>query len=313
MYKKVFNPIGMTSTHITPDISSITKNYAVSYGVKVQNNTIGPLEMGCNSINSINGIAPAGQIVSNVMDLSLYAMTLLNDGVVPSSGHRVVSTENLQELWKSRIDTKGGIPGLTNDVHYGLGWEIDKVTDKNHSFEVYCHGGFLPAWLSWIQVVPDSNVGLAILTNNWSGRYLAMEMGQELLKLVYGEDLKFDVDVNKYYQNTIQKLIADQGPLPSSYQVERDDVAPIIGNYHGGWTVEVDKKNYLVLYKTGWIYYLFPTQAGPVVKGKNQFVIWASNHNGYLKGKENKVDFYIDSVWGVTMTSAMGEVKRWAA
>ncbi len=80
-----------------------------------------------------------------------------------------------------------------------------------------------------------------------------------------------------------------------------------------GWTVEVDKKNYLVLYKTGWIYYLFPTQAGPVVKGKNQFVIWASNHNGYLKGKENKVDFYIDSVWGVTMTSAMGEVKRWAA
>jgi hypothetical protein len=269
--------------------------------------------MSGTSINNINGIAPAGQIVSNTIDLSLYARMLLNFGIAPITGDRVVSTKNLLELWKPRIDTKGAIPGLTNDVDYGLGWEIDKITYKDHSFEVYCHGGFLPSWLSWIQVVPDSNVGLVILTNNASGRYLALEMGQELLKLVYGEDLTFDVDLNYYYLQSIKDALEGQGSPPASYTVERDHVAPILGNYQGGWTVELDKNNYLVMNKTGWTYYLYPSQAGPIPKGKNEFIIWASNDSNSLYKNENQVNFYINSAWEVTMISEMGEVNRWAA
>ena len=190
MRKHIFAPIGMTKTCITPICSSISDNYAASYGLDTSNGQASQMKEAPISISNVSGIAPSGQVVSNVIDLSLYARMLLNSGIAPNSEYRVVSTQNLQELWKPRIDTKGGIPGLTNDIDYGLGWEIDEITYNGHKFEVYCHGGFLPAWLSWIQVVPDSNVGLVILTNNAFGRYLALEMGQELLKLVYGEDLK---------------------------------------------------------------------------------------------------------------------------
>lgn len=312
MYKKVFHPIGMKSTYITSDLSCISDNYAVSYGLQCQNGELKPLELAATSVNNINGLAPAGQIVSNAKDLSLYARMLLNSGIAPNSEHRVVSTQNLQELWKPRIDTKGAIPGLINEVHYGLGWEIQEITYNSDKFKVYCHGGFLPAWLSWIQVVPDSNVGLVILTNNAFGRYLALEMGQELLKLVYGEDLKFNVDVYYYYQKAISDVIEGQGSPPDSYTVERDNVAPILGNYQGGWTVEIDNNNYLLVSKTGWIYYIYPSQAGSISKGKNQFIVWASNDSESLDKNTNQFEFYIDSVWGVTMISGMGEVKRWA-
>lgn len=313
MYKKVFHPIGMKNTYITSDLSCVSHNYAVSYGLQCQNETLKPLTEAATSVNNINGLAPAGQIVSNAKDLSLYARMLLNSGIAPNSGHRVVSTKNLQELWNPRINTKGGIPGLTNDIDYGLGWEIDEITYNGHKFEVYCHGGFLPAWLSWIQVVPDSNVGLVILTNNAFGRYLALEMGQELLQLVYGEDLKFDVNVDHYYREAIRDAIEGQGSHPASYKVKREDVAPILGNYQGGWTVEIDSHNHLLVSKTGWIYYLFPSQAGSISQGKNEFIVWASNDSQSLEKNKNRVEFYIDSVWGVTMISGMGEVKRWAA
>lgn len=312
MYQKVFHPIGMRSTYITSDLSCISNNYALSYGLLCEKKELRPLQKAATSINNINGLAPAGQIVSNAKDLSLYARMLLKSGIAPDSEYRVVSTQSLQELWKPRINTKGAIPGLTNDLDYGLGWEIDEITYNDNKFKVYCHGGFLPAWLSWIQVVPDSNVGLVILTNNAFGRYLALEMGQELLKLVYGEDLKFDVDVYKYYQEAISDVIEGQGSPPASYKVKRDNVAPILGNYQGGWTVEIDKDNYLSVSKTGWIYYIFPSKTSSISKGKNEFTVWASNDSQSLDKNKNKVEFYIDSVWGVTMISGMGEVKRWA-
>lgn len=77
--------------------------------------------------------------------------------------------------------------------------------------------------------------------------------------------------------------------------------------------MEIDSHNHLLVSKTGWIYYLFPSQAGSISQGKNEFIVWASNDSQSLEKNKNRVEFYIDSVWGVTMISGMGEVKRWAA
>ena len=124
------------------------------------------------------------------------------------------------------------------------------------------------------------------------------------------------MNVHHYYKQNIHQTIKDQGNPPASYKVQEDDVAGILGNYHGGWTVEVDKNNYLVLSKTGWIYYLYPSKPGKMSQGENQFIIWASNNSDSLeKGSQNKnqVNFDLNPASGVTMKSVMGEVKRWMA
>ena len=54
MYKKVFYPIGMKSTYITSDLSCVSDNYAVSYGLQCQNGELKPLKMAATSVNNIN-------------------------------------------------------------------------------------------------------------------------------------------------------------------------------------------------------------------------------------------------------------------
>lgn len=77
MSQKIFEPIGMTKTSITPICSSISDNYATSYGLDTSNGRASLIAQAPISISNVNGIAPAGQVVSNAMDLSLYARMLL--------------------------------------------------------------------------------------------------------------------------------------------------------------------------------------------------------------------------------------------
>jgi CubicO group peptidase (beta-lactamase class C family) len=287
MDKKVFNAIGMESTRITGVLSSASKDYAVSYGLDMSDGIPKIFEKGAISINYIGGVAPAGQCVSNVEDMNRYLITLLNNGVNPD-GQRVVEAETLQEVWnvegkKSKTTTSEGITGTTR---YGMGWWIEEIERKSNPTEkitVRHHGGFLPSWSSMQMLVPEKNIGIIILTNGCFGRELTMEINQELLKLLYGSDVdeeKF-IDNEKNYTTFLNNFkTAVSKDKVSSYTIASeylDDVEMLLGNYEGGWTLDLDQEHHLVLFKNGWVYHLYPSQKSPF----DTYYIGASNdHRG---------------------------------
>jgi CubicO group peptidase (beta-lactamase class C family) len=314
MRKHIFAPIGMTNTYITPICSSTTNNYAVSYGLDTSNGQASLMAKAPISISNVSGIAPSGQVVSNIMDLSLYARMLLNKGVT-IDGVRILSEGSLDKLWNDTISAPG-FPGLTDETKYGLGWEIQevKLTNPNRTIHAIAHGGLLPSWVSWLMVVPDINAGLIILTNSWDGFYLIFEKSKEFLKWFYKDQLDESqfIDYRSQYEKYIHISPSEIQKKVSSYTVNPEEVQPLLGNYQGGWNLEVNQHNQLVLFKTGWVFYLFPSKAG-----QHDYFIGASNDNSYLNpdhlDKEgNKIGFSIDpSSSQVTMNSTiMGKVTK---
>ncbi|MGI2903878.1 serine hydrolase domain-containing protein [Tolypothrix sp. VBCCA 56010] len=313
MHKHIFAPIGMTKTCITPICSSISDNYAASYGLDTSNGQASQMKEVPISISNVSGIAPSGQVVSNVIDLSLYARMLLNKGVT-IDGVRILSEESVDKLWNDTIDAPG-FPGLTKVTKYGLGWEIQEVnlTNPDRKIQAIAHGGLLPSWVSWLMVVPDINAGLIILTNSWSGFYLIFDAAKEFLKWFYPDHLDESqfIDYRSEYLKYIQRSPKQIQEKVSSYTVKPDEVQPLLGNYQGGWNLEVNQDNQLVLFKTGWVFYLFPSKAG-----QHNYIIGASNDTSYLNpdhldDERNKIGFSIDPVTEqVTMTSSMGTVTK---
>ena len=315
MCKHIFEPIGMTNTYITPICSSTTNNYAASYGLDTSNGQASLMAKAPISISNVNGIAPAGQVVSNVIDLSLYARMLLNKGLTIDGG-RILSEESLDKLWTDTICAPG-FPGLTNHTKYGLGWEIQKIklTNPDRTIDAIAHGGLLPSWVSWLMVVPEINAGLIILTNSWSGFYLIFEQAKEFLKWFYKDSLDESQFINYSleYDKYISKLPIKIHDKVSSYKVNPEEVQPLLGNYQGGWNLEVNQDNQLVLFKTGWVFYLFPSK-----EGLHNYIIGASNDTSYLNpdhldNKRNNICFSIDPISSqVTMNSEMGIVTKLA-
>ncbi|MGI2903873.1 serine hydrolase domain-containing protein [Tolypothrix sp. VBCCA 56010] len=287
MRQKVFDTIGMESTCITGILSTASRDYATSYGLDMSDGQAKTFEKGSISINFIDGIAPAGQSVSNVEDMNRYLITLLNDGVSPD-GKRVVNAEILQEVWNvegKETKTKRSDTGITGTTRYGMGWWIEEIKRKSNPAEkitVRHHGGFLPSWACMQMLVPEHNIGMVILSNGCFGRELSMEMNQELLKLLYDCDLDNFINNEALYQKFVEDLKTTIPTKVSSYTIAPenvDDVELLLGNYEGGWTLALDPDRHLVLFKDGWIYQLCPSKQDPL----HIYYIGASNNHRIMQ------------------------------
>lgn len=288
--QKVFNPIGMKSTCITAILSSASRDYAVSYGLDMSDGKPTSFEKGAISINFIDGIGPAGQGVSNVEDMNRYLITLLNDGVNPD-GVRVVNSETLQELWNvegKETTTKVDDAGVTGTTRYGMGWWVEEIPRKSNPAEkirIRHHGGFLPSWVCMQMLVPEHNIGMVILSNGCFGREFSMEMNQELLKLLYDDDLDNFIDNEALYNKFVNDLQTTVPTKVSSYTITSetlDDVELLLGNYEGGWTLALDQDDRLVLFKDGWIYELYPSKEDP----SHIYYIGASNNHRVMRVRD---------------------------
>jgi hypothetical protein len=106
-------------------------------------------------------IAPAGAITSNVIDLSQWLRLMLGRGVL--DGKRIVSEKGFGEIVKRHIavDEGFGVPPYLSGVGYGLGWFL--AERDGHHF-IY-HPGGLNGFTALVELVPDQNLGLVVLTN----------------------------------------------------------------------------------------------------------------------------------------------------
>lgn len=104
---------------------------------------------------SIETVAPAGAINSNVKDMAQWIRLQLNKGKIGDK--RIFSERQSNDMWGNHM--------FLGNNNYGLGWFITYSNGKR----VLNHGGGMPGMISDVTIVPEEKLGLVILSNLETG------------------------------------------------------------------------------------------------------------------------------------------------
>ena len=154
----------------------------------------------------------AGGVGLCMTDMLAYAAFHMGDGV-SAKGDRVLARESLERMRMVQAHKQG------TDDDIGLAWHIRHVG----SIHTYGHGGTLAAHVLLLEIVPERNFAIAILTNAETGWRLIQDVEREALKSYLGAT---------YAPN---QAIAHRGlveTLPSAQPLaQQPDPAPYLGTY----------------------------------------------------------------------------------
>lgn len=144
---RLLEPLGMKSTSFTVDAAKQDPELSRGYRYREVTAVHEAVPM-----RSIDSIAPAGAINSNVLDMAKWLRLQLGRGTF--EGKPLVSAERLQDTWSPQIEVAGGI-------RYGLGWMLGDW--QGH--RVVEHGGNIDGYAAEVAMLPDDELGFVLLTN----------------------------------------------------------------------------------------------------------------------------------------------------
>jgi CubicO group peptidase (beta-lactamase class C family) len=154
-------------------------------------------------------------------DLLTYARFHMGDGTA-ANGTRVLTKESLDRMKTVQAHKQS----TADDI--GLAWHIRQVGPV----KTYSHGGTLSGHILLLEIVPERNFAVAILTNSSAGWRLIQDVEREALRSYLGVSY------------SLNQAIAHRGlveTLPSVEPLARQpDPAPYVGSYtRPGQTVVV--------------------------------------------------------------------------
>ena len=154
----------------------------------------------------------AGGVGLCIDDLMRYAQFHLGDGTA-ASGARVLSKASLEMMRTTQLHKQG------TDDDIGIAWHLRNVGN----LRVAAHGGTLSGHILLLELVPEKNFAIGILTNSITGWKLIQDVEREALK--------------RYHAATFPKnyAIAHRGLVETLPNVEplaaQPDFAPYVGRY----------------------------------------------------------------------------------
>ena len=227
MRELVFQPLGLEHAGTTAG-DFIVNRFAAGHTVRDGKATLNRPFTPSSSVTT-------GGVGLDITDILAYARFHLGDGTA-ANGERVLKRESL-ELMRTPQSAKQS----TADS-IGLAWHIRTVGPVR----TYGHGGTLGGHILLLEIVPERNFAVAILTNANTGWRLIQDVEREALRTYLGAS---------YAPN---QAIAHRGlveTLPSAQPLARQpDLAPYVGTYlrpnnsyvvraEGGKLVVQDKPN----------------------------------------------------------------------
>ena len=154
----------------------------------------------------------AGGVGICMTDLMAYARFHMGDGTA-ANGERVLKKESLELMRTPQIRKQA------NDDDMGIGWHLRTVGP----IRTASHGGTLGGHILLLEIVPERNFAIAILTNASAGWRLIQDVEREALKSYLGAT---------YAAN---QAIAHRGlveTLPTATPLaQQPDPAPYVGTY----------------------------------------------------------------------------------
>jgi CubicO group peptidase (beta-lactamase class C family) len=154
----------------------------------------------------------AGGVGLCITDLLAYARFHMGDGIA-ANGERVLKRESLEQMRAVQAHKQG------TDDDIGLGWHIRQVGP----IRTFGHGGTLGGHVLLLEIVPERNFAIAILTNANTGWRLIQDVEREALKSYFGASYALNQAIA--HRGLVETLPAMQ-LLP-----QQPDPAPYLGTY----------------------------------------------------------------------------------
>jgi len=161
---RIMQPLNMENSYSS--LTHISDRSNLSTPHSTENSPLKTISHYINNPEIINGAA--GMIYSNVDDLCYWMLVHLNKGKYGDNLEKQLFSEKSQrEMWKihTTFNTNPRPPYNTRFSGYGLGWEL---RDYKGNFGV-SHTGGMPGMLSMTMMIPDSTLGIVVLTNSLPG------------------------------------------------------------------------------------------------------------------------------------------------
>ena len=214
MQEHIFDPIGMTHTTFSFDEARASGNYGTPHKSNIALE-YSPVPLETEEV-ILTPISPAGGAWSNVLDMASYLITELNEGVTPD-GTRVVSAENLGVTWEPQV-------AITHEMSYGLGW----IVDEYKGLPVLHHGGNTLGFTSDLAFLPDTGLGISVLTNQY-GSLLNQLVRFRLLELLYQQEP--EAEEMAQFQLYMMKEASDELMAKIQESIDPEEVEPYLGQY----------------------------------------------------------------------------------
>jgi len=218
LHTRIFEPIGMRSATLSIDAARANPTHATPHDFTLFGEVL-PI-----AYHAETGIAPAGAVNATVLDLARFLMTQLNEGVSPT-GTRVVSKANLAETWRPQIQAYG-------ETYYGMGWFIETY----EGVELIWHDGDVLGFKSLLVLMPEANVGMALLTNRTISVGFSSSLRYRLVEALYGLEREAGIEYKDQWDGFMAALPEIRAPLAAT--LTPAEVAPYLGQYTAGWRVE---------------------------------------------------------------------------
>lgn len=160
--ERIFKPLNMDKSNVGSSELKNYKNVATPHFISKEGKI---LKVAYSSSDSAGA---AAAINSNVDDMSKWLMLLLNNGKLRDK--QILSQNGLEEMWTSHNPYKVSRRSkrMFPSIHfksYGLGWGMSDY----HGKKMLSHSGGLDGMISRVALIPESGLGLVILTNSING------------------------------------------------------------------------------------------------------------------------------------------------
>ena len=166
---RIMAPLGMNDCRSVPERVVGNENRAIPHMV-----VDGELETTFFSDGS--AMAPAGAANCNITGLAKWAAMHLAGGALPD-GTRFFSEETHQELWNPvtlmPLDDIARQHSRTHFNAYALGWRLEDF----FGYLRVGHSGGLQGMTTYIGLLPEKDIAVIVLTNQWSRAYRAIASG----------------------------------------------------------------------------------------------------------------------------------------
>ena len=251
---RIMEPLEMTECRSVPERVRSNPNRATPHMV-----VDGKLET--TFFSGGGATSAAGGINCNVTGLAKWAAMHLAGGMLPD-GERLLSEETHAELWKpvTLIPVSGPARehGRTHFAAYALGWGLSDFFGYLH----VRHSGGLQGMTTWIGILPEKDVAVIALGNQWSDAPATVVLGL----------------LNAYISETPEDWVA----VVTEVGAERDDeakkeVEEAFANRDADSTPSLPIESYIGTYRDPWYGEVF-------VEGSEKGLVMRFSRSDKLKG-----------------------------
>ena len=177
--EKIFTPLGMIhSTTVNKSFYSAEK-LAVPYNVENEDGKLVTKERTDRdfAFQWLTAVAPAAAVITKAEDITAWLKMHLNHGVY--DGKEVISRKNHDYLFYPQTIT---VYDSTRLCNYAQGWTIE----QNKYGRYIRHTGLAYGYTSIVALVPDLNLGIAVMTNNGESSDPQSAIARQLVDMYYG-------------------------------------------------------------------------------------------------------------------------------